>query len=182
MGRGSSGIGNASVKLRESIRSVEDRIRGKSTESAIIFDDDGTVLVDTSDGKRSEVSFTEEQAKMAEGKTLTHNHPNGYYFSTADLNSMGYMKLKEMRATTPDGRAFVLTTAGKNQNMGGLLRAYSSMLRSTAQQAADVAYSYSQDMSDFNHRAALAHTVIVNNWLKDNAPTYGYSFREEKTR
>lgn len=178
-GRGSSNPGGGSRKLRMALKSIEDRIRGNPTESAIALDDDGNVLFDTSDGKGQEVNISVQQQRLAYGKTMTHNHPHGYYLSDADVNIATMLSLKQLRATTPDGRAFVLEKTQSGQADGSFLRAYQQAIRSTASQAANNAYDPALSMQEFNHRASLEHTKIVNQWLKDHAPEYGYRFREE---
>lgn len=188
MGRGRSGIGagksngdagKGSNGIAAALKLAEDRIRGNPTESAIAFDDDGTILFDTSQGEETSVTISPALQMKAYGKTVTHNHPHGYYFSSDDLNVMELMNLKQMRATTPDGRAFVLERKAGYSNIGLLRSAYDGQIISTARKAANIAYDPKLSTEEFNHRAALEHTKILNAWLKDNAPNYGFTFREE---
>ena len=185
MGRGSSGIKTAGQKnmskdLTAAIKLAEDQIRGNKTESAIAFDDAGNILFNTSDGKAQEVNLTPLMQNLAYGMTITHNHPNGYYFSNEDLSVMQTVALKQMRATTPDGRAFVLEKGSGKGNISGLRDAYRTAINDTKLEAVNKASRGDfSNAKEFNHLAALEHTKILNRWLKDNAPRYGYRFREE---
>ena len=189
MGRGSSGIGiggtqggaqGGAQKLAKALKQVEDSIRWNSTESAVALDENGNILFTTSDGQGAEVSISVPQQRMAYGQTMTHNHPHGYYFSDSDILVAINLNLKEMRATTPDGRAFVLThTSPESYPNKWLYFDYQAEIMRTAQEASDRAWKPGMTKEQFSHQAALEHTKIMNEWLKQNAPKYGYEFREE---
>ena len=183
MGRGSSGLGakgGGSKGVARALQSIEDRIRNNPTESAVAIDENGNVLFDTSDGKSGQVGISVEQQEMARGQIITHNHPNGYMFSTDDINVSTALGLKQMRATTPDGRAYVLEKAGEASPGRSLVIDYGRQTRKTASEAAAKAYDPSIRPAEFQRKAALEHTKIMNKWLEENAPKYGYVFREEK--
>ena len=190
MGRGSSGTGggggNSSRSVEKALSLAERGIMKNATESAICVDDNGNVLFNTSDNHASEVTFTRDQMKLASGQILTHNHPRGYCFSTEDISTASTLNLKQVRATTPDGRVYVLERKVENASGGMLTRDYAAYRRKTMSNAAE---PHSQDYWDgkitnaeFQHRANLTHTRIMNKWLTDNAPKYGYVFREEKIK
>lgn len=184
MGKGSSGIksGGETTPLSRSLKSVEDRIKGNDTETAIILDEDGNVLVDTSDGNAHKVSLSPEQMSKAYGKIITHNHPNGIMFSDGDLRMLEVLYLKQLRATTPDGRVFVLERKWDMPNTTVFRREFMDERKRTAQKAADLAYEPSLTNEEFNSRAKFEHTKIMNKWLTENATKYGYEFREERTK
>lgn len=201
MGRGRSGLGanNAQAsqqtsaqastqgnaqKVASTLLSVENRIADDKVESAIAVDESGNILFDTSDGAASQVSFGPKEQRMAYGKILTHNHPKGYYLSVEDVSTAVTLNLRQVRATTPDGRTFVLERKSDSAQGAALQKAYYTELHATASQAtaqgvANAPMSALGNMQKLNHYVALEHTKIINKWLADNAPKYGYEFREE---
>ena len=194
MGRGSSGISTGaagqpggSAKFKKTLKLVEDGIKGNKVESAICVDANGNILFNTSDNAAQSVAFTPAQVQQAYGQTLTHNHPHGYYFSKEDINAARVMNLKQLRATTPDGRVFVLEHTAPGAQTGALYRAYVSAMNSTAQQATAQAVANAPmtalgNQKQLNHLISLEHTKILNHWLTDNAKNYGFEFREEKIK
>ena len=69
------------------LREASERIRYGTTETAIVVDDFGRILLDKSDGHISQVQFDAADLLAARGGTLTHNHPgalaSGWSHSTS---------------------------------------------------------------------------------------------------
>ena len=183
MGRGSSGIGSAGAKrVSKALKSIEDRIRRNSTESAVVIDSNGNVLFDTSDGHETSVQLSVEQMRIAHGQILTHNHPHGYFLSDADIGAATTLGLKQLRATTPDGRAFVLERTESTPADNSLYHAYRIAIKSTAGNVVAKVYDPKLTTRELSHKASLEHTKILNKWLEENAPRFGWAFREEKSK
>jgi SPP1 gp7 family putative phage head morphogenesis protein len=97
----------------ERLRTIEDDIRGQSYESAAVVDADGNVIF-RKDGRTNSVSFTPEEFVLMNDKTITHNHPAGWTFSSTDPRRAGNsfspsdvklaieQNLAEIRAVTPE--------------------------------------------------------------------------------
>ena len=73
----------------------------KKTESALIVDKDGNAIIDKK-GSTIRVKFTGDEIKAMKDCHLTHNHPDGYSLSPADLNLAVSANLASMRAVTRD--------------------------------------------------------------------------------
>ena len=84
---------------RESIiRNYEAKIKARKTEKACIFDENGTILLEKSGGV-DYVAFTDDEVKLFESASMTHNHPRSSSFSMQDISLACRSKLKEIRAT-----------------------------------------------------------------------------------
>lgn len=194
MGRGSSGIsaggagstGGGSRGLAQTLNDVENGIKNNKTESAVCVDENGNILFNTSDNDSNQVSFSIDQQRKAIGKIITHNHPNGYCFSTEDIMTAEMLDLKQLRATTPDGRVYVLERTSPDYDYKALrilFKRYRSM--TAAQACAPFKTDYFDGKltdAEFNHKASLEHTKIMNRWLTENASNFGFDFREEKVK
>lgn len=108
-----AGAVDPEVELYRKIESMEDKIRkNRSFETGIIFEDDGTIVLERK-GQKRRVSFTEEELELSKDKIFTHNHPSGWYakegsfgrigssFSAPDVLLAIKYDIKEMRAVTP---------------------------------------------------------------------------------
>jgi len=108
-----AGAVDPEVELYRKIESMEDKIRkNRSFETGIIFEDDGTIVLERK-GQKRRVSFTEEELELSKDKIFTHNHPSGWYakegsfgrigssFSAPDVLLAIKYDMKEMRAVTP---------------------------------------------------------------------------------
>ena len=94
-------------RRKAAIKDAEDRIRHQNNESAAVIDSNGNQIL-FKDGGKSQVSFTNAECKKMKGATLTHNHPSSSMFSYEDMNMFTYRELAEIRATTREGRTFVI--------------------------------------------------------------------------
>jgi hypothetical protein len=99
--------------LYDKIVKTENAIRmNKTFETAVVFDQEGNVLINK-DGSASYVSFTKEELPKMKDAVLTHNHPCGWKFSEKSVRHIGssFSKedislainndLAEVRAVTP---------------------------------------------------------------------------------
>lgn len=98
-GRGASSLSSYSNSLRK----AENSIRNNETESLIILDKNGKVLINKSDNQRREVRITQEEALRMQNNVLTHNHPGGTTFSYMDLNTAYSTGVSEIRAVHKSG-------------------------------------------------------------------------------
>ena len=77
-------------------------LSGNNYETAILYDNDGNIILKKK-GEKSRVSFTKQEINKMKGGILTHNHPNGSTFSPSDINMLRYGDLAEIRACTNQG-------------------------------------------------------------------------------
>jgi hypothetical protein len=99
--------------FRQRLGSIEGQITALPFEVAFLFTADGRECARFK-GKAQEVEINldDEQEQQMAGGILTHNHPDGSFFSLKDLRLMVKLKLAELRAVragTP-ARALVLVT------------------------------------------------------------------------
>lgn len=91
---------------------AEDAIRRAKIEHLAFYTDFGKTLVLAKSGNESSVALTPvevEKVLAAGGEVIaTHNHPSGFVLSGDDVRLTIGLNLKEMRATTPSGEAWVL--------------------------------------------------------------------------
>lgn len=107
---------NTSNNVHKKVSDYENKNHSLNYETGAVFDDDGNTIVEFS-GQEHEIFISDEDMKKLEGKTFTHNHPNGSTFSRDDLVS-GFLtgKVKELRATTPQGVTFSLKSNGNSND------------------------------------------------------------------
>lgn len=86
-------------------------ISGNKYETAIVYNADGSIAFKKK-GTSDSVTFTQKEIKSMQGKTVTHNHPNGSIPSPNDLNIMRRGKLSEIRACNSKG-AYVIRCPDK---------------------------------------------------------------------
>jgi hypothetical protein len=79
------------------ILAVEKQIVPLDFEVAVCFDEDGKELFRVA-GDESTVVFSDEQYRLAHRGYLTHNHPNGSFFSIADILTAHALDLCQIRA------------------------------------------------------------------------------------
>ena len=82
-GRGSAGGFGGS--LSNVLANYENKIRNDSTETAVVLDAKGKVLIDKSDGNKNQVTIDPADVPKLRDSIFTHNHPNGSAFSREDL-------------------------------------------------------------------------------------------------
>ena len=90
--------------LNSSLVRVESQIVKQSFETGIVVDDVGRILVrrDAKIGQDLAITLTQEERNLVSGNTFTHNHPNGFPFSIADVKSSLAYEAKSIRAVTDD--------------------------------------------------------------------------------
>lgn len=96
------GSENFSEKAKKKLYENERIISGNRYETAIVYNSDGSIAFKKK-GNSDSVSFTSKEIKELNGKILTHNHPNGSNFSTADINMLRRGNLSEIRACNSRG-------------------------------------------------------------------------------
>lgn len=186
VGKATSGVGakgSAAESLRTELSKGENRIRYDHLETAIVYDKDGNVILDKTDGMPDAVYFTDEQSAKFKDTIFTHNHPSGSTFSAADLNLAVMKGVREMRACHADG-AYVLT---RNYEIGDpipvtyleLAQDYKNAYNSYRTNVVDpIYYASAQDL----YTADKCNRMIAEyrkNWLKEHAKEYGWTYKEE---
>ena len=193
--------------LEDALHRREDAIRSRKTEYAGVYDSDGNTILEKH-GKSGSVSFNFFESMAMEGSVMTHNHPNDSCFSQADIDSAERTGLLEIRATTSTGKTHCLrrmkasdAKRGSSSGMGTRYEIETSRYMDTALRPA-VTRSLSQrpKESSYKTRAEFVreynawvdrHNAIVrssnakfdsfcSNWLRQNAGTYGWRYREEQ--
>lgn len=92
---------------RDAIDAAEDEIRHLPRERVIVADKDGSILAKI-DGESDHVQIPGDVISVIHDTLFTHNHPTGQSLSAEDVSLAVYANVKEMRATVPDGGAWVL--------------------------------------------------------------------------
>lgn len=108
-----AGSGNNHDLTAKVVKTENDLRKNKESEQAVVFNEDGDVLIDKR-GEATSVGFTSEEVKKMKDAILTHNHPRGWgyeekswgrignSFSKADLMLAINNDLAEIRAVTPN--------------------------------------------------------------------------------
>jgi hypothetical protein len=84
------------------IQAVENRIRGNSFETGILFDTSGNVLWEKP-GEEARIRFTETEIASMSGGIISHNHPNLSPPSLEDVYILWRGNLREVRACNEFG-------------------------------------------------------------------------------
>lgn len=179
-----SSYSSGEQKMRVALKSIEDKIRNDSTETAVVYDKDGNELLNKNQGLPDRVDFTTDETKLFADAIFTHNHPSGSTFSSADIQTAISTGLKEIRACYSDG-AYVLT---RNYDIGDVIPTKYQYLAQDYQYARD---EYRANVVDpiWNNslqteaEAQKCNTMLVdfrNQWLSDHAHEYGWTYKEEK--
>jgi len=85
--------------LAENLKAAEDDIRNLPYEKARVFDSDGNLILKKT-GEKSHVAFTPDEMASFKDAILTHNHPSGSSFSSADLVFARHTDMLEIRAVS----------------------------------------------------------------------------------
>ncbi len=191
-GRGSSsGLGGQSVaegkQYKAALQSAENRIKGNPTETAIVLDSKGNVLVDKSDGSTNSVIFTEAECQKMRGSTLTHNHPQRSTFSKEDIQLLTTRGLKSIRATSTE-KTYQLTklNSSGSKNAFDFHRDY-AVAQAQNKAIVDVEYGRYErayqngqmTLTEFNNKIPGLNrrlNQLNSDWLKKNARSYGYRY------
>lgn len=93
-------------KAPSTVKYLEDGIRNEPFEHGLFFDNDGNVIGRLiSDGEQAKIDLSAYK-DIAKDTTFTHNHPSSSRFSIADLETVVYFDMAEIRAVTPNGVTF----------------------------------------------------------------------------
>lgn len=99
---------NDNTILDRVVSQYESTIKDQSFESAGVFSNDGSIILQK-DGEKDRIRFDKKEMKLCEGKIFTHNHPsNNSGFSSVDIKFACKCEVKEMRAITPKNEVCVI--------------------------------------------------------------------------
>lgn len=172
-------------KWRSNIEAGENRIRGNRTETAILVGMDGKVLIDKSDGHKSQVGFNGAELDMMNGAVLTHNHPRNSTFSEEDMNILRY-GLNEIRAVAKHG-TFVMRKSRDTPDLS-MGQDYNLALQDHLNQTNRIwgeAQKKRMGLLEMDKLAdQLNHSVEVfrRQWLAKNAKNYGFTYTYERKK
>ena len=99
--------GKISKKVYPNERSFKD----SKIEKSVLYDDDGSVLLEKT-GSERQVRFSRQELEKFRGKVFTHSHPQDVTLSPADLMRMQEYEIKQVRAVTSKG-VYVAGYTGK---------------------------------------------------------------------
>lgn len=177
--------------LAVALRVAENRIYSGNTETAVILDRNGNVLLDKSDGLKDAVSFTDEEIEMMPDAVLTHNHPTSSTFSAEDLHTLAYAELAEIRAVARNGEIVFSMKRDYTQDLSTARRLmfaddYKKAIKET-KKTTDKMWN-ERDKNNLVEEYQLAEKLnkmledFRRKWLKDNAKNYGFMYAEEKRK
>lgn len=176
MGGNGSGGGKRSGGggSKNTLSRVEDSIRNNSYESAVVFNENGKIILNKS-GSEHEVKFSKADLASMKNGTLTHNHPGTAEaistFSKADVDLSVRSGLKEMRAVTKD-TTYSLTKVSNKRARTNFASDYGNAIKREGQR---LSLSITSDKV-----LQQKLTSFGSNWLKTNSSKYGYSYSETK--
>ncbi len=91
---------DVSTPLKKAVVDLEDTIRKDDMETGAAFNDKGELLFKRQ-GLPDRLDLTDDELKLLNNATFTHNHPMGMPFSIADIRMAISHNIKEIRAVTP---------------------------------------------------------------------------------
>lgn len=91
---------DSSTPLKKAVIALENKIRNDKLETGAAFNQDGDILF-SRQGLADRVDLTDDELKLLNNATFTHNHPMGMSFSIADIRMAISHNIKEIRAITP---------------------------------------------------------------------------------
>lgn len=163
----------------EVIKEIEDKTREDSTETASVIDENGSVLLEKTEGLESEVNFTYDELLKMQNNTLTHNHPKGRVFSPEDLDLAFYVNLREIRASHKNG----CYSLKRNFDIGDSIpNKYRDFAKDYTKAAIDYKNSTMDAIFDQTRDAEMCNKMVDDfrrQWLKENAVKYGWTYTEE---
>lgn len=164
------------------LRTMEDNIRPDKTESLIVINSNGDILIDKSDGKTDQVSITDDEIKLMKNATITHNHPGGSTFSWQDLRTLEYAEAHEMRAVGSNGITYSLVSnPGASHNLDFTFAYYTAENKYKSDVVDDIFAKSAQTQEDCD-RCNNMLNEYRRKWLKENAKAYGYTYTERKVK
>lgn len=173
--------GKRAVHVGTTIKGSEDRIRGLDHEQLVVIGQDGYVRAVVDGGEHS-VGITANAAKHIKGNIVTHNHPNGGTFSQADIMSAGRTGAGEIRAASKRFNKTYSLKATSKADGYGIARAMdrdAKKLDKKWQAKLDSMVGKKYSSKESYERQAYNHwNNIMGDWLRTNAPKYGYVYSE----
>lgn len=177
---GNSGYGGK--KYKAVLKTMEDNIRPDKVESLVVIAEDGSILLDKSEGKVDKVSITEEEKKLMKNATITHNHPSGSTFSWQDLKTLENTEAHEIRAVGSNGITYSLVSnPGASNNLDFTFAYYTAENKYKSDVVDDIFAKSAQTQEDCDKCNKML-ADYRRQWLKDNSKKYGYTYSERKTK
>ena len=106
-------------------RSLISHLRG-DIEVAALVDAQGSVTF-VKEGKANEVSFSPEELRLMENKTLVHNHPNGTPLSDADIRVALYTRMASIESMSTIVRGPTRTVMDTKALAAGVLATFKTV-------------------------------------------------------
>lgn len=98
-------------KISKKVYPNERSFKDSKIEKSVLYDDDGSVLLEKT-GSERQVRFSRQELEKFRGKVFTHSHPQDVTLSLADLMRMQEYEIKQVRAVTSKG-VYVAGYTGK---------------------------------------------------------------------
>lgn len=98
-------------KISKKVYPNERSFKDSKIEKSVLYDDDGSVLLEKT-GSERQVRFSRQELEKFRGKVFTHSHPQDVTLSPADLMRMQEYEIKQVRAVTSKG-VYVAGYTGK---------------------------------------------------------------------
>ena len=158
-------------------------------ETGAVFDENGNIIIEFS-GQEHEIFVSDEDMKKLEGKIFTHNHPNGSPISKDDIIA-GFIngKLKELRATTPQGITYSL-----KPNKNNTVELTKKMVAEFQQVSMSAVRQYKEksireikmgllSLDDYNKNPYNNFQPYLfqklDNFFEEHADKYGFDYKKE---
>lgn len=98
-------------KISKKVYPNERSFKDSKIEKSVLYDDDGSVLLEKT-GSERQVRFSRQELEKFRSKVFTHSHPQDVTLSPADLMRMQEYEIKQVRAVTSKG-VYVAGYTGK---------------------------------------------------------------------
>ena len=98
-------------KISKKVYPNERNFKDSKIEKSVLYDDDGSVLLEKT-GSERQVRFSRQELEKFRSKVFTHSHPQDVTLSPADLMRMQEYEIKQVRAVTSKG-VYVAGYTGK---------------------------------------------------------------------
>ena len=170
------------ISKHEALNTIESDIRNQSYETGVCISQRGKVIF-SQDGDMHGVEFTDEQYKKLEGNILTHNHPSSSCFSEHDLYIFANYGLLEMRAIGANGKgcSISLTNITPQKHPSTIGDDYRKAV--SGYEKTEIKEYYANSEYDEVTTIKNINKMIDKyrrSWLKANAATYGFQYKEFK--
>lgn len=177
------------ISSNKAITDFEKKTLNAKREQAIITTPEGEVFAKSQGGKRRVVIDEPKQA----GFIFSHNHPEPVGFSVADVDGFERAGYKQLRAAAPD-KIHILEAVNpiqKKPEERKLANAMRLEWERLDELSAEKRKAFNQKAMAISDSVERRKFVEANNifewrekaeedWLKENAPKYGYYYKTEK--